>query len=214
MYSNNYTEPEFKVNYHHSIFNYLRTEKVYSQGMPHLGVPYRMDCSKASISKQKIPLNRCIPEPFKNLKQMKNKEPLTRCKSMNTTPTQLGSDTALSQTKGRKVDVSNKVSTHLLLCKYILHLVVHTWEQPFLNAVGTSQSAQFRPISNCYAKHWWTKQERSYDLPPQSNVSHVNHRWTKLPSSVLQIMKPPVSIFLLLVVVSCKDTTFFEITTH
>lgn len=30
MFSNNYTEPEFKVNYHHSIFNYLRTEKVYS----------------------------------------------------------------------------------------------------------------------------------------------------------------------------------------
>lgn len=133
---------------------------------------------------------------------------------MNTTPTQFGSDTALSQTKGRKADVSNKVSTRLPLCKYILHLVVHTWEQPFFNAVGTSQSAQFRPISNCHAKHWWTKQERSYDLPPQSNVSHVNHRWTKLPSSVLQIMKPPVSIFLLLVVVSCKDTTFFEITTH
>ena len=152
--------------------------------------------------------------PLQNHNQVKKKEPLARCKSMNTTPTQLRSDTALSQTKGRKADVSNKVSARLPLCKYILHLVVHTWEQPFFNAVGTSQPAQFRPISNCQAKHWWTKQERSYDLPPQSNVSHVNHRWTKLPSSVLQIMKPPDSIFLLLIVDSCKDTTFFEITTH
>ena len=166
------------------------------------------------IKNKKSPLNQPTPDSFKTTTKWKNKEPLARCKSMNTTPTQLRSDTALSQTKGRKADVSNKVSAHLPLCKYILHLVVHTWEQPFFNAVGTSQSVQFRPISNCHAKLWWTKQERSYDLPPQSNVSHVNHRWTKLPSSVLQIMKSPVSIFLLLVVDSCKDTTFFEITTH
>lgn len=116
-----------------------------------------MDCSKVSISKTKNPTKSITPYPWKNHNQVKNKEPLARCKSMNTTPTWLGSDTALSQTKGRKADVSNKVSTRLPLCKYILHLVVHTWEQPFFKAVGTSQPAQFRPISNCYAKHWWTK---------------------------------------------------------
>ena len=56
--------------------------------MPQLGVPYRMDCSKASISKTKeLPINCAKAEPFKNLKQVKKKEPLTRCKSMNTTPT-------------------------------------------------------------------------------------------------------------------------------
>ena len=42
----------------------------------------------------------------------------------------------------------------------------------------------------------------------------VQTQQIKQPTSVLQIMKPPVSIFLLLIVDSCKDTTFFEITTH
>ena len=116
---------------------------------------------------------------------------------MNTTSTQLRSDTALSQTKGRKA----QLPLYPLVC---LPISRYWHSKPFFNTVVTSQSAQFRPISNCHAKHWWTKQERSYDLPPQSNVSYVNHRWTKLPSSVLQIMKPPDSIFLLLVIVGAN----------
>lgn len=111
-------------------------------------VNQEIDCSKVSTPKGKrSPLNRGTLEPFKNHNQMESKNPLARCESMDTTPTQLRSDTALSQTKGRKE----------LLPQY--PLVSLTLKQgcrskPFFNAVGTSQSAQSRPISNCHAKHW------------------------------------------------------------
>lgn len=46
MFSKNHTVPRIlKQTIITLQFNYLRTGKIYSLGMPQLGVPYRMDCS-------------------------------------------------------------------------------------------------------------------------------------------------------------------------
>ena len=55
--------------------------------MPNFGVPKEWTAQKQAYQKQKIPTKSTHSRFIQNLNQVKNKEPLARCKSMNTTPT-------------------------------------------------------------------------------------------------------------------------------